>query len=549
MLLCQRLPSAVADVRRAALPRVHLVGGHVAPSSAPALFKPSTRQLPTLQRRVRSTQSGPAGAAFETILQDAETATGSRRALRVAEEAESEDSAQMVTCRVVVPHFMTKPGQQLGISGSCASLGEWDAARAVPLEWQEGHSHVALVRVPASRLVQAKLVLLEHGKPCTMEEGEPRDLMLMPANVQQSGSAGEQPGSASASQSSMDEPLAGASRKAANPAYDYQIMCHYGNTEATQILRLPVVLPAKDFGDRRVLCKVVVMLDGLKLEPRQFPALVGSVEELGSWNAQAGVKLMRQVGGYWTRRVELPLHEGEIQCKVVICNADGTPALWEPGTSNRVLHPAPKSATGGAAAAMHIFVCRWSQPGHTPVVAVPVMHEDPGKEYVKQLDAAQREIGVMRQAVTAKSRQCQALESELAAARRAERSMRDEVTGLRNEISMLMREVENCQQSELSARQETLTLEERMNEMREHYEVQITFLESKLEEMDAAVTQLQEQARRQSPNGYVTANGNGNGNGNGHHSSSSNGHHNGNGNGNGNGNHQSEKSISRSSWR
>lgn len=79
---------------------------------------------------------------------------------------------------------------------------------------------------------------------------------------------------------------------------------------------------------------------------------------------------------------------------MVICNADGSPAVWEPGTTNRVLS-ACRSTPGGSA--MHIFVCRWSQPGFTPTVCVPVQHEDASKEYVKQLDAAQKEIGMMRQ--------------------------------------------------------------------------------------------------------------------------------------------------------
>lgn len=212
---------------------------------------------------------------------------------------------------------------------------------------------------------------MENGKPVYTEEGNARDLMLLPSGVSL------QPG---ASLNSMDEESQPAAA-AANPGQlDYQIMCHVGNTEATQILRLPVVLPAKDSsesgcgysregglgrvqghsergvaapirqinfiyvvphpisssdaavlnpcclectpsdvpGDRRVLCKFVVMLDGIKLEPRQFPVVVGSAAELGAWNAGEGVKLMRQVGGYWTRRVELPLYEGsgDIQAKV-----------------------------------------------------------------------------------------------------------------------------------------------------------------------------------------------------------------------------------------
>mgnify|MGYP001807017063 CR=1 FL=1 len=55
-----------------------------------------------------------------------------------------------------VPLVLCGPAQ-LFLSGSSPALGEWDPARAVPMEWQEGHSHVAVVRVPASRLVQAKV--------------------------------------------------------------------------------------------------------------------------------------------------------------------------------------------------------------------------------------------------------------------------------------------------------------------------------------------------------------------------------------------------------
>ncbi len=59
--------------------------------------------------------------------------------------------------RVVVPHFETKPGQQLFLSGSVPSLGEWEADAAVPLEWHEGHKHVAVVPLPPSKVVQAKV--------------------------------------------------------------------------------------------------------------------------------------------------------------------------------------------------------------------------------------------------------------------------------------------------------------------------------------------------------------------------------------------------------
>eukprot|EP00198_Chlamydomonas_reinhardtii_P005347 XP_001694683.1 predicted protein [Chlamydomonas reinhardtii] len=437
---------------------------------------------------------------------------------------EQPDEASLVSCRFIVPHHVTKPGQQLFLSGSSPALGEWDPARAVPMEWQEGHSHVAVVRVPASRLVQAKLVLMENGKPVYTEEGNARDLMLLPSGVSL------QPG---ASLNSMDEESQPAAA-AANPGQlDYQIMCHVGNTEATQILRLPVVLPAKDSSesgcgysrDRRVLCKFVVMLDGIKLEPRQFPVVVGSAAELGAWNAGEGVKLMRQVGGYWTRRVELPLYEGsgDIQAKVVICNADGSPAVWEPGTTNRVLS-ACRSTPGGSA--MHIFVCRWSQPGFTPTVCVPVQHEDASKEYVKQLDAAQKEIGMMRQAVTAKSRQVQSLESELAAVRRSERSMREEVGALRAELGQFAQEAELAAKSEMAARREVAELSEQLARVEENYERQVNFLAAKLEEMEREILSLQDQLR-ESGNGssaqgavqnqhagqHGYSNGNGNGSG------------------------------------
>ncbi|KAG2432451.1 hypothetical protein HXX76_008796 [Chlamydomonas incerta] len=432
-------------------------------------------------------------------------------------DIEQPDVASLVSCRFVVPHHVTKPGQQLFLSGSSPALGEWDPARAVPMEWQEGHSHVAVVRVPASRLVQAKLVLMENGKPVYTEEGNARDLMLLPSG------ASLQPG---ASLGSMDEDSMPAAPASASPGQlDYQIMCHVGNTEATQILRLPVVLPARDPSDRRVLCKFVVMLDGIKLEPRQFPVIVGSAPELGAWNAGEGVKLMRQVGGYWTRRVELPLYEGsgDIQAKVVICNADGSPAVWEPGTTNRVL-TACRPTTGSSA--MHIFVCRWSQPGFTPTVCVPVQHEDASKEYVKQLDAAQKEVGMMRQAVTAKSRQVQSLESELAAVRRSERAMREEVSALRSELGQFAQEAEKAAKSEMEARREVAELSEQLARVEENYERQVNFLAAKLEEMEREIFSLQDQLRESggSPaqaavhnqpagqHGY-SSNGNGNGSG------------------------------------
>ncbi|KAG2454011.1 hypothetical protein HYH02_001054 [Chlamydomonas schloesseri] len=511
MLKGPRPPCAKTRRSSALTPKIGAVSSipvvYPAPSPATA-FRNASR--PTLLAPAAAVSESPAELSKEQPVRG----FGKRLA---AVDVEQPDVASLVSCRFIVPHHVTKPGQQLFLSGSSPALGEWDPARAVPMEWQEGHNHVAVVRLPASRLVQAKLVLMENGRPVYTEEGNARDLMLLPSGVSQ------QPG---ASLNSMDEDSTPppATPAAAAGQLDYQIMCHVGNTEATQILRLPVVLPAKDPSDRRVLCKFVVMLDGIKLEPRQYPVVVGSAPEMGAWNAGEGIKLMRQVGGYWTRRVELPLYEGsgDIQAKVVICNADGTAAVWEPGTTNRVL-TACRAAAGSAA--MHIFVCRWSQPGHTPTVCVPVQHEDASKEFVKQLDAAQKEIGMMRQAVTAKSRQVQSLESELAAVRRSERAMRDEVSALRSELGAFAAEAEAAAKAEVEARREVTALGEQLARVEENYERQVNFLAAKLEEMEREMFSLQDQLANSSssaqsvhnqPAGYgsgSSSNGNGNGSG------------------------------------
>ncbi|EFJ47363.1 hypothetical protein VOLCADRAFT_92162 [Volvox carteri f. nagariensis] len=498
---------------------------------------PGPAQTSPASRAQRPTASAPAAAlAFEpsapshnedAVPQGFRDGIGSLRLTAEAENAAA--AAAMVTTRFVVPHFVTKPGQQLFLSGSSRELGEWDPQLALPLEWREGHQHEALVRLPTSRVVQIKLLLKENGRPVLSEEGDPRDVMLMPRVLVNQDQEGKQPQlqqqAGDVGAVDVQEALAGAAAEvpaaaaAASPlvssvgVVDYQVMCHFGVTEATQILRLPVVLPPKESGDRRVLCKFVVMLDNLKLEPRQHPVVVGSCDELGSWKVEGGVKLMRQVGGYWTGRVELPLLEGPIQAKVVICNADGSAAVWEPGTGNRVLvapkpsqlpqppSSSPSAPTSSAASSMmHIFVCRWSQPDHTAVVSVSVEYERADKEFLKQIDAAQREIGLMRRAVTAKSRQCQSLESELAASRRAERALREEVTTLRNDVAFMMNEVEVALQSELDARQEaaevrqeTTRLQQELQQQRDNYERQILFLESKLDEMEEDVMALQQQ--------------------------------------------------------
>ncbi|GLC35194.1 hypothetical protein PLESTB_000564600 [Pleodorina starrii] len=483
-----------------------------APSSCAAVAlapQPSSRPL----RPAFVTQAAALDSAAPPSPEAEEAVSSGPRVspLRLTAEAETAAAAPMLTSRFIVPHFPTKPGQQLFLLGSTPELGEWDPHLAVPLEWREGHQHTATVRLPASRVVQVKLVLKENGKPVLPEEGSPRDIMLMPVNILD-GSGGadaaaatsgadpqqqQQPADATAAAAAAaQEPAAAPTpSRPVGPPVDYQIMCHFGNPDATQVLRLPVVLPAKESGDRRVLCKFVVMLDGLKLEPRQYPMVVGSCEELGSWKAEAGVKLMRQVGGYWTRRVELPLSDGAIQAKVIICNPDGQAALWEPGTANRVLVARGAAAGGGSGGGsfMHIFVCRWSQPDYTAVVSVPVEYERADKDFVKQLDAAQREIGIMRRAVTAKSRQLQSLESELAASRRAERALREEVSGLRNDIAYMMQDVEVAQRGELEARNEAEELRQELQLLGASYERQISFLESKLDEMESEIVGLQEQ--------------------------------------------------------
>lgn len=489
-----------------------------------ATARPSPVSLaPLFGANFRPVAAPRSAVAYEADVEGSEESLAPGRALRSLDADDVTEEA--VVCRVVVPHFETKPGQQLFLSGSVPSLGEWEADAAVPLEWQEGHKHVAVVPLPPSKLVQAKVVLMENGRLAFTEEGSPRDIMLMPVKGSAKGSSSSK--SLSGGESSDEERLAAslapsAARSSAE-AVDYQIMCHFGNPEATQILRLPIVLPAKDPSDRRVLSKFVVLLDSLKLEPRHYPVVVGNVEELGAWDATKGVKLMRQVGGYWTRRAELPLYS-DIQAKVVICNPEGQPVLWEPGTSNRVL-AAPRDVAGAPATAMHVFVCRWSTPAHTPVVSVPVEHEDPSKEYVKQLDAAQREIGLMRQAVTAKSRQVQALESDLAASRRAERMLREELNGMRAELDVLAQEVEVAQRGELEARKEAAAMRSELTRLGETYEQQVSFLESTLVAMEHEIADLRSRVMGGGANG-----------------------HNGHGNGN-NGNHGGERVMTRSSWR
>ncbi|GIL48558.1 hypothetical protein Vafri_5050 [Volvox africanus] len=480
-----RLPSG-AKTRPCATPRTS------APRTSTATPVPASNSL---SRAQRSTISVRQATFIESVSAQDE---GTRISmLRLAAEAETVTSTPLVNATFLVPYFVTKPGQQLFLTGCISELGGWDPQLAVPLEWKEGHQHVALVRLPVSRIVQVKLVLKENGQPVFTEEGDAREVMLMPVNdgaegqsqQQQPGqgllemtAAAQEPGTASA-------PL---DRAAAGPTVDYQIMCHFGNPDATQITRLPIVLPPKESGDRRVLCKFVVMLDQLKLEPRQYPVVVGSCDELGSWNAGSGVKLIRQVGGYWSRRVELPLLDGPVQAKVVICNPDGQAAGWEPGTDNRVLLPAQQSLAAAAGDAMHIFVCRWGQPEHTAVVSVPVEYERADKEFIKQLDAAQREIELMRRAVTAKSRQCQSLESELSTSRRTERALREEVAGLRSEIGYLMQDMEVAQRGELVARQETAELQRELQQLGEGYERQISFMEAKLDEMEVEILTLQQ---------------------------------------------------------
>ncbi len=83
------------------------------------------------------------------------------------------------------------------------------------------------------------------------EEGSPRDIMLMPVKGSAKGSSSSKSlsGGESSDEEGVAAALAAASPSAARnsaEAVDYQIMCHFGTPEATQILRLPIVLPAKD---------------------------------------------------------------------------------------------------------------------------------------------------------------------------------------------------------------------------------------------------------------------------------------------------------------
>ena len=65
--------------------------------------------------------------------------------------------------RIVVPYFVTKPGQQLFVYGSVPALGSWDTTRALPLVWSEGHSHSVEIDLPAGKMVEAKVRRWERG--------------------------------------------------------------------------------------------------------------------------------------------------------------------------------------------------------------------------------------------------------------------------------------------------------------------------------------------------------------------------------------------------
>jgi hypothetical protein len=72
-------------------------------------------------------------------------------------EAAADEVVQHVTCRIVVPYHKTRPGQQVHVFGNVPELGEWHLERAVPLDWQEGHSHVGYIKLPAGQPVQLKV--------------------------------------------------------------------------------------------------------------------------------------------------------------------------------------------------------------------------------------------------------------------------------------------------------------------------------------------------------------------------------------------------------
>lgn len=100
-----------------------------------------------------------------------------------------------------------------------------------------------------------QLVLKENGIPVMLEEGEPRDVMLMPtsegrddAEVAKHQQLGLGQGAEAQEILEGATPLDPVSD---GPRLDYQVMCHFDCPEATQILRLPVVLPRKESGEFR----------------------------------------------------------------------------------------------------------------------------------------------------------------------------------------------------------------------------------------------------------------------------------------------------------
>ncbi|WIA40937.1 hypothetical protein OEZ86_004592 [Tetradesmus obliquus] len=77
-------------------------------------------------------------------------------------------------------------GQAVAVLGSCSSLGEWQASRAVQLQWSDGHRWSGTAELPAGEAVQYKYVVLSpDGSVCRWQPGDNLSLEVPPVQAVQ----------------------------------------------------------------------------------------------------------------------------------------------------------------------------------------------------------------------------------------------------------------------------------------------------------------------------------------------------------------------------
>ncbi|KAL6748274.1 hypothetical protein V8C86DRAFT_1176415 [Haematococcus lacustris] len=253
-------------------------------------------------------------------------------------------AGRSLQCNIMVP--MTEPmvGRRLVLVGSAKQLGAWDLKRGLLLVGGTDQIWRGELQLTPGEVVEAKLVVMEADGQCRWEPGANRQLPL---------------------------PLAPDPSSAR-----LVIMIHYGIALCSHMMFLNKTstwaegAAAPSSPPTSTSCHVSV--PHYMATPGQQLLLVGSLPELGGWEAGQGLRLTPLPGHVWEGRVQLPIKAAG-QAKLVVMDPDGS-LSWEPGPSRQfdLAQGSPDPPDPAASGATSLMVAYWGNPGCTPCLTLPV---------------------------------------------------------------------------------------------------------------------------------------------------------------------------------